>query len=156
MAKKDEHGGKVAQQDYSESMNAPLGVTRRYNLTFREGVTNVKTQLERSGFDIVLDFDVKEYLGTKMKNMPNHLILLICNRDMASELIAKDVQASILFPCRVTIKEVMDESVVEVSVEDISVTWSPYLKKSVGGTVKKVQETLIKVLDHIGPMNVKL
>ena len=116
----------------------------------------MKNQIERSGLDIVSELDVKEYLGTKIKDMPNHLILLVCDQDTASDLIDNDIQMSILFPCNVTIKEVEDESVVEVSMEDTSVTWSSSLKKDVEEIAKKTKENLKTVLNNIGPTNVKL
>ncbi|WP_421804089.1 DUF302 domain-containing protein [Flagellimonas sp.] len=156
MAKNEEHKKKTAQQNYRESMNTSYCVRRRYNLTFEEAIDNVKNQLKKSGLDIVSEFDVKEYLGSIMKDMPNHFILLVCDRNTASELIANDIQMGILFPCNVTIKEVEDKSVVEVSMEDTSVTWSSSLKKDVEEIAKKTKENLEKVLSNIGPTNVKL
>ena len=146
----------IPTQDYSESMNTRYCVTERYNLTFGEAVKNVKDQLDRLGLDIVSEFDVKEYLGAKMKDMPKHLILLVCDQDTAADLIANDIQMGILFPCNVTIKELEDESVVEVSMEDTSVTWSSSLKKDVEEIAKKTKGNLKKVLDNIGRTNFKL
>lgn len=156
MTEKVNPGKKVAEQNYRESMDTHYCVTRRYNLTFGEAVNNVRNQLEKSGLDIVSEFDVREYLAPKMKDMPNHLILMVCDQDTASSLIANDIQMGILFPCNVTIKEVEDASAVEVSMEDTSVTWSSSLKKDVEEIAKRTKENLKRVLDNIGPTNIKL
>ncbi|SDD89970.1 Uncharacterized conserved protein, DUF302 family [Pricia antarctica] len=156
MAKKGNNGQKASQQNYSESMNTRYCVTRRYNLTFGEAVQNVRDQLEKSGFDIVSELDVKEYLSSKMEDMPEHIILMVCNRDTASNLMANDIQMSILFPCNVTVKEVEDSTVIEVSIEDTDTTWSSSFKTDVADIANKTKEALKNILSNIGRTNVKL
>ena len=156
MAKNGNNKQKASQQNYSESMNTRYCVTRRYNLTFGEAVQNVRDQLEKSGFDIVSELDVKEYLSSKMEDMPEHIILMVCNRDTASNLMANDIQMSILFPCNVTVKEVEDSTVIEVSIEDTDTTWSSSFKTDVADIANKTKEALKNILSNIGRTNVKL
>jgi uncharacterized protein (DUF302 family) len=63
---------------------------------------------------------------------------------------------SILFPCNITIKEVEDNSIIEVSIEDTDTTWSSSIKKDVMDVAKNTKETLKKVLDNIEQLHVKL
>jgi uncharacterized protein (DUF302 family) len=74
---------------------------------------------------------------------------MVCETEMASKLIASDIQMSILFPCNITIKEVEDNSIIEVSIEDTDTTWSPSFKTAVADVAKKTNKTLKKVLDNI-------
>ncbi len=147
----------VSQQDYSESQNTPYCITRRYgSMTFEETVQNVKNNLAKLGLDLVGEFDVKQYLNSSLEKMPRHLILMVCETETASKLISSDIQMSILFPCNVTIKEVEDNSIIEVSIEDTETTWSSSMKKDVMDVAKNTKDTLKKVLDNIEQLNVKL
>ena len=125
-------------------------------MTFEETVQNVKNGLAKSGIDIVGEFDVKKYLNSRFKKIPQHLILMVCETEMASKLISSDIQMSILFPCNVTIKEVEDNSIIEVSIEDTETTWSSSMKKAVMDVAKNTNDTLKKLLDNIEQLNVKL
>jgi uncharacterized protein (DUF302 family) len=147
----------VSQQDYSESRNTTYCITRRFgSMTFEETVQSVKNNLAKLGIDLVGEFDVKKYLNSSFDKMPRHLILMVCETEMASKLIASDIQMSILFPCNITIKEVEDNSIIEVSTEDTDTTWSPSFKTDVANVAKKTKKTLKKVLDNINQLNVKL
>ena len=125
-------------------------------MTFEETVQNVKNSLAKFGIDLVGEFDVKQYLNSRFNKMPRHLILMVCETEMASKLISSDIQMSILFPCHVTIKEVEDNSIIEVSIENTDTTWSSSMKKDVMDVAKNTKNTLIKVLDNIEQLHVKL
>jgi uncharacterized protein (DUF302 family) len=147
----------VSQQDYLESQNTPYCITRRFgSMTYEETVQNVKNNLAKLGLDLVGEFDVKQYLDSSFIKMPRHLILMVCETETASKLISSDIQMSILFPCHVTIKEVEDNSIIEVSIEDTDTTWSSSMKKDVMDVAKNTKETLKKVLDNIEQLHVKL
>tara|TARA_R110002049_G_scaffold116099_1_gene268414 strand:+ start:13056 stop:13529 length:474 start_codon:yes stop_codon:yes gene_type:complete len=152
-----EKNKQVSKQDYSESQNTPYCITRRFgSMTFEETVQNVKNGLAKLGFDIVGEFDVKKYLDARFEKMPRHLILMVCETETASKLISNDIQMSILFPCHVTIKEVEDKAIMEVSIEDTDTTWSSSMKKDVMEAAKSTKNTLKKLLDNIEHPNVKL
>lgn len=147
----------VSHQNYSESRNTTYCITRRFgSMTFEETVQNVKNNLTKLGIDLVGEFDVKQYLDSSFDKMPRHLILMVCNTEMASNLISSDIQMSILFPCNITIKEVEDNSIIEVSIEDTDTTWSPSFKTDVADVAKKTKKTLKTLLDNIEKLHVKL
>jgi uncharacterized protein (DUF302 family) len=147
----------VSQQNYSESQNTPYCITRRFgSMTFEETVQHVKNSLAQLGIEIVGELDVKQYLNSSFDKMPRHLILMVCETEMASKLIASDIQMSILFPCNLTIKDVGDNSIIEVSIEDTEIPWSSSMKKDVMDVAKKTKNTLKKVLDNIEQLHVKL
>jgi uncharacterized protein (DUF302 family) len=130
MENDNEKNKQVSQQNYSESQNTPYCITRRFgSMTFEETVQNVKNSLAKFGIDLVGEFDVKQYLNSRFNKMPRHLILMVCETEMASKLISSDIQMSILFPCNLTIKDVGDNSIIEVSIEDTETTWSSSMKK---------------------------
>ncbi|MGY8915095.1 MAG: DUF302 domain-containing protein [Flavobacteriales bacterium] len=156
MEKRNEKMGKVDSQDYGESQNTPYCTTRRYGLTFDETVQNLKIGLEKLGFDIVGEFNVQDYLSSKIEKMPKHLILLVCEKETATKLITNDIQMGILFPCNVSIKEVEHNSIVEIAIEDTDTTWASSLKLEIQDIAKNTKRTLKKVLDDIEQNHFKL
>ncbi|WP_315897860.1 DUF302 domain-containing protein [Gillisia sp. Hel_I_86] len=125
-------------------------------MTFEETVQHVKNNIAKLGLDLVGEFDVKQYLDSSFEKMPRHLILMVCETETTSKLIASDIQMSILFPRHITIKEVEDNSVIEVSIENPYTTWSFSMKKDVMDVAKNTKSTLIKVLDNIEQLHMKL
>jgi uncharacterized protein (DUF302 family) len=156
MEKSNEKIGEIPSQDYGESQNTPYCITRRYGLTFDETVQNLKNGLEELGFDIVGEFDVQHYLISKIEKMPKHLILLVCEMETATKLITNDIQMGILFPCNVSVKEVENNSVVEIAIEDTDTTWASSLKWEIMDIAKNTKATLKKVLDNIEQNHFKL
>lgn len=156
MEKSKDKMQKVDSQDYGESQNTPYCITRRYGLSFDESVKNLKNGLEKLGFDIVAEFDVQHYLSSKIEKMPKHLILMVCEKETASKLITNDIQMGILFPCNVSIKEVEDNSVVEIAVEDTDITWSASMKSEIQDIAKNTKAILKKVFDMIDQTHFKL
>lgn len=156
MKKDNEKIEHVPSQDYGESQNTPYCITRRYALTFDESVQNLKNGLEELGFDIVGEFDVQHYLSHKIKKMPKHLILSVCEMETATKLITNDIQMGILFPCNVSVKEVEDNSFVEIAIEDTDTTWASSLKLEIVDIAKNTKATLKKVLDMIDQSHYKL
>ncbi len=146
----------IPGQDYGESQNTPYCITRRYGQTFEQTVENLKSGLEKLGFDIVGEFDVQQYLKSKIEKMPKHLILLVCEKETASKLITNDIQMGILLPCNVSVKEVMDNQTVEIAIEDTDKTWATSMKKEINEIAKNTKATLTKVLDNIEQSNFKL
>ena len=63
---------------------------------------------------------------------------------------------SVLFPCNVTIKEVENNTIIEVSIEDTDSTWSSAKKKEIIEVAKNTKNILKKLLDTIEQQNVKL
>lgn len=146
----------IPSQDYGESQNTPYCITRRYGQTFEQTVENLKNGLEKLGFDIVGEFDVQEYLKTKMEKMPRHIILLVCEKETASKLITNDIQMGVLFPCNISVKEVKDNSSVEIAIEDTDTTWAASMKSEIQDIAKDTKVTLTKVLDGIEQSQFKL
>ena len=61
-----------------------------------------------------------------------------------------------LIPCKISIKEVEDNSIIEVSIEDIEKTWSFSEKPEIKKISAEIKKALTDLLDFIGPKNFKL
>ena len=154
MEKKNPANKEIKNQNYTESQHTVYCVSQRYgSLPYSEIVDNVKGALKKREFDILLELNLKDYLKGHLKDMPSHVILSVCNPETASLAISKDPQTGIFLPCSVTVKEVA-QGMVEVSIEDTSITWSP--SKELTQIAKKTTETLQAILSEIEQPRMKL
>jgi uncharacterized protein (DUF302 family) len=156
MENNGEKSKEIHSQDYGESQNTPYCITRRYGQTFEQTVKNLKSGLEKLGFDIVGEFDVQQYLKSQIEKMPRHTILLVCEKETATKLITNDIQMGILLPCNVSAKEVMDNQTVEIAIEDTDKTWATSMKREINEIAKNTKATLTKVLDNMEQSHFKL
>ncbi|WP_300441461.1 DUF302 domain-containing protein [Christiangramia sp.] len=144
----------MKNQNYTESQHTTYCISQRYgSQPFSEILDNIKGALKRREFDILLELNLKDYLKDHLKDMPTQVILSVCNPETASNAISKDPQTGIFLPCSVTVKEV-EPSMVEVSIEDTGITWSP--SKELTQIAKKTTETLKEILSEAEQPGMKL
>ncbi len=148
---------KVPHQNYTESRNTPYCITRRYgSVTFDESLSNLKNSLQKADFDIIAEMDIEKYLGDYVKGLARHKVLMVCNKKTAAELVSHDLQITTLLPCKISVKELKEESLVEVVIEDIQTTWSTSEKSEIKKLAKDVKQSLTDILDSIEQLNIKL
>ncbi|PHQ27939.1 DUF302 domain-containing protein [Leeuwenhoekiella nanhaiensis] len=100
--------------------------------------------------------DIEKYLNNHIKNQSSHKILLVCNKKTAADLLSYDVQMTTLIPCKISIKKIKGETLVEVSIEDTEKTWSFSEKSEIKKLSAEVKKSLTDLLDYIGPKQMKL
>jgi uncharacterized protein (DUF302 family) len=100
--------------------------------------------------------DIEKYLNDHIKNLASHKILLICNKKTAADLLSYDIQMTTLIPCKISIKEIEGEALIEVSIEDTEKTWVISEKSKILDIAKNIKQKLSDILNQIGPKNVKL
>ena len=118
--------------------------------------TQLRDSLKKADFDIIAEMDIEKYLNKYIKNLSSYKILLVCNKKTAADLLSYDVQMTTLIPCKISIKEIEGEALVEVSIEDTEKTWAISEKKEITDIAKNIKQTLSDILNQIGPKNVKL
>ena len=144
----------MKNQNYTESQHTAYCISQRYgSQPFSEILNNVRGALKKRELDILLELNLKDYLKDHLKDMPSHVILSVCNPETASNAISKDVQTGIFLPCSVTVKEV-ERGIVEVSIEDTGITWSP--SKELTQIAQKTTETLKGILSEVEQPGMKL
>ncbi|WP_339840962.1 DUF302 domain-containing protein [uncultured Maribacter sp.] len=157
MESNEETTKETPHQNYMESRNTPYCFVKRYgSLTFDEALTQLRDSLKKADFDIIAEMDIEKYLNKHIKNLSSYKILLVCNKKTAADLLSYDVQMTTLIPCKISIKEIEGEALVEVSIEDTEKTWAISEKKEITDIAKNIKQTLSDILNQIGPKNVKL
>jgi uncharacterized protein (DUF302 family) len=144
-------------QNYTESRKTSYCMVRRYgSMTFDEILEQLKDSLKNKDFDIIAEMDVKQYLNEYIKNISKLKILMVCHKKTAADLVSNDIQMTTLIPCKISIQQIKDESLIEISIEDTETTWAISEESKIMEISKNVKQSLSEILDYIGPKNVKL
>jgi uncharacterized protein (DUF302 family) len=91
---------------------------RLEHATVTEATQRVTAALQREGFGILTQIDVKETLKKKLDvDFRCYLILGACNPSLAHRALSTDPQIGLLLPCNVVVQEALDGGVI-VSIAD--------------------------------------
>jgi len=124
------------------------GFTSKTNLNFEEAIEKVKLELEKEGFGVLTEIDVKKTLKKKLNvDYEDYIILGACNPSFAYKSLELEKEIGLLLPCNIIIY--VDKGLTYVSainpVEAMSIVGNEELKevaKEVGEKLKRVVENL--------------
>jgi len=84
-------------------------------LPFEEAVQKATAALQKEGFGVLTEIDVKHTLKEKLDvDIEPHLILGACNPPLAHKAISSSPLASLLLPCNVTVRQIEEGSLVSI------------------------------------------
>jgi uncharacterized protein (DUF302 family) len=85
--------------------------TKEVAISFREAVAKTKEELQKEGFGVLTEIDVKETMKKKLDiDYENYIILGACNPQLAHRAIEVEKEIGLFLPCNVIIYE-SDEKV---------------------------------------------
>jgi uncharacterized protein (DUF302 family) len=83
--------------------------------SFNEAILKITEELQKEGFGVLTEIDVKETLKKKIDvDFRNYKILGACNPTFAHKALLEEANIGVLMPCNVIVQE-MEEGKVEVS-----------------------------------------
>nr|WP_067525478.1 DUF302 domain-containing protein [Nocardia uniformis] len=102
-------------------MPAP-GIAVHLDTSFEDAVARTREALQRQGFGVITEIDVRATLQEKLgEHIENYLILGACNPRLAHRALAADPEAGLLLPCNVVVRSVDTGIVVEAADPDVLV-----------------------------------
>ncbi|MCM4158150.1 DUF302 domain-containing protein [Gramella sp. AN32] len=156
MKRENQAKKEIKNQDYTESRRTTYCISQRYgSQPFSEILNNIKGALKKRNFDILLELNLDEYLKEDVKTMSPHVILSTCNTETAANVLSADIQSGIFLPCSITVKEV-DQGIIEVSIEDATVTWAATKNKELAEIAVNITKTLKEILSEIDQQQMQL
>lgn len=98
-----------------------LGTSRKVQTGFDDAVSRIRDALQKEGFGVLTEIDVKKTLKNKLDvDFRKYLILGACNPPFAHHALTTDLEVGLLLPCNVVVYE-DDEGDIVVSAVDASV-----------------------------------
>ena len=125
------------------------GFSRVVAHSFEEAIRRVTEELQKEGFGVLTEIDVREKFREKLgKDFRNYIILGACNPAMAYEAFGKELNIGALLPCNVCVYENDDGGTVVMIMDPVTalgIIGNPEmteLAKTVKGKLEKVLEKL--------------
>lgn len=91
------------------------GLTKTVHRPFADVVEDVRAALADQGFGVITEIDMKATLKKKLDvDVEEQVILGACSPSHAHRALQADPSIGLLLPCNVTVRQVGDDTVVEV------------------------------------------
>ena len=84
----------------------PYSFSTTIDMTFDEAISSVKQELQREGFGVLTEIDVKETLKQKLNvDFQRYTILGACNPSFAYQALQLEDEVGVMLPCNVIVQE---------------------------------------------------
>lgn len=122
--------------------------SKKVDLSFTDCIIKVKEELEKEGFGVLTEIDVKATMKKKLNiDYDDYMILGACNPEFAHKALSEEKEIGLLLPCNVIVYE--NNSDVYVSAILPSSAMSVVENANLGEIAKEVEEKLKLVIDSI-------
>lgn len=119
------------------------------NLTFDEAINKVIEELEKEGFGVLTQIDVKEAFKKKINvDIRKYRILGACNPQYAYKALQAEDKIGTMLPCNVIVQE-RDDGKVEIAAIDPIASMQSVKNELLGEIAVTVQTKLKKVIENI-------
>lgn len=122
------------------------GLKKEVDMSYEEAIEHVKTQLQKEGFGVLTEIDVKATLKKKLDlNFNKYIILGACNPEFAYKSLQSEMDIGLLLPCNVIVYEKDNKTV--VSIIKPSIAMQMIKNKDLQSIAKEVEKKLERVID---------
>lgn len=123
--------------------------SKTVNLSFEDAVKRATEELQKEGFGILTEIDVKATLKKKLDvDFRDYKILGSCNPGFAHKALQSEDKIGLMLPCNVIV-QVNPEGKVEISAVDPTASMAAVKNDSLGEIAGEVRDKLKRVIDNI-------
>lgn len=117
--------------------------------TFEEAINRVTDELQKEGFGILTEIDVKATLKKKLDaDFRNYKILGACNPPFAYKALQNEDKIGTMLPCNVIVQEIAPGRI-EIAAIDPIASMQAVQNPNLADMARQVQAKLKKVIDNI-------
>ena len=125
------------------------GFSKTVNLAFNDAIEKVTEELQKEGFGILTEIDVKETLKKKLDvDFKNYKILGACNPPFAHKALQSEGQIGLMLPCNVIVYENEDGGSVVAAVDPIA-SMQAVENEKLAEIAGEVKNRLKKVIENM-------
>lgn len=124
------------------------GYKRQVNASYEETIAKTKDELQKEGFGVLTEIDVKTTLKNKLNvDFDKYIILGACNPPFAYQALQTEKDIGLLLPCNVIVYELDGKTYVSAIVPTVAMNMveNPGLEN----IAIEVEKKLKKVIDSI-------
>jgi uncharacterized protein (DUF302 family) len=119
------------------------------NITFQEAIEKVTAELQKEGFGVLTEIDIKATLKKKLDvDFYNYRILGACNAPFAYKALKAEDKIGTMLPCNVIVQE-KEPGIIEVSAINPIVSMQAVVNESLAPIALEIGDKLKKVLNAI-------
>jgi uncharacterized protein (DUF302 family) len=119
------------------------------DLSFDEAIVRVTEELQKEGFGVLTEIDVKATLKKKLDvDFRNYRILGACNPPFAYQALLAEPQIGLMLPCNVVVQD-GEEGQTIVSAIDPLASMQAVENEALGELAEQVKTRLQKVIENI-------
>ena len=123
--------------------------TTMSNTTFDKAIEKTITELQKEGFGVLTEIDIKSILKKKLDvNFYNYTILGACNAPFAYKALQAEDKIGTMLPCNVIIQE-KEPGNIEVSAVDPLSSMVSVENKSLENIAAEVRDKLKRVIENL-------
>ncbi|MDT8420094.1 MAG: DUF302 domain-containing protein [Desulfuromonadales bacterium] len=116
---------------------------------FEQAVERVTGELQKEGFGILTEIDVRATLKKKLDvDFRNYMILGACNPPYAYRAFQAEPKIGIMLPCNVVVEE-LEDGLIEVAAVDPLVAMASIDNQDLGAVAAEIRQKLQSVLDRL-------
>ena len=124
------------------------GIKKEVNLSYEDAVEKAREELQKEGFGVLTEIDVKATLKKKLDvDVDKYIILGACNPSMAHKALQAEQDIGLMLPCNVIIYE--KDGKVFVSGIKPSVAMQMVENDQLQDIANQVEEKMNKVIGNI-------
>ncbi|MBL7056366.1 DUF302 domain-containing protein [Candidatus Woesearchaeota archaeon] len=124
------------------------GIKKEVSISYEGAVQKAREELQKEGFGVLTEIDVKATLKKKLDlDMDNYIILGACNPPLAHQALEAEQDIGLMLPCNVIVYE--KDGKVYVSGVRPSAAMSMIENEKLAELASKVEEKMEKVISSI-------
>jgi uncharacterized protein (DUF302 family) len=119
------------------------------NITFEEAIEKVTSELQKEGFGVLTEIDIKATLKKKLDvDFYNYRILGACNAPFAYKALKAEDKIGTMLPCNVIVQE-KEPGIIEVSAINPIVSMQAVVNESLAPIALEIGDKLKRVLNAL-------
>lgn len=119
------------------------------NITFEEAIEKVTAELQKEGFGVLTEIDIKATLKKKLDvDFYNYRILGACNAPFAYKALKAEDKIGTMLPCNVIVQE-KESGIIEVSAINPIVSMQAVVNESLAPIALEIGDKLKRVLANL-------